>query len=201
MCSFPRLFSLELDRDCLIANRWIDNKGSWQWRHAVLRGASCSHLSDLEKLLTSVNLTNSPDYWSWNIEGDLCFSVHQACWTIDAHILPTGIFETFWNNFVPRKVNIFFWRCRLDRLPTLSNLDSRGIDVPIVLCPICNSHVETMDHIIVACPVALNIWDFVYRWCGLAPPTIHYIPDLVHWMEHVHLSGSQRSILQVIVGI
>ncbi|GJT91647.1 hypothetical protein Tco_1080492 [Tanacetum coccineum] len=76
-----------LDQDCLIANRWIDNKGSWQWRHAVLRGASCSHLSDLERLLTSVNLTNSPDYWSWNIGGDLCFSVRQARWTIDAHTL------------------------------------------------------------------------------------------------------------------
>ncbi|GJT85065.1 hypothetical protein Tco_1066782, partial [Tanacetum coccineum] len=44
MYSFPRLFSLELDQDCLIANHWVDNKGSWQWRHAVLRGASFSQL-------------------------------------------------------------------------------------------------------------------------------------------------------------
>ncbi|GJU15764.1 RNA-directed DNA polymerase, eukaryota [Tanacetum coccineum] len=199
MYSFPRLFSLDLDQDCLIANRWVDKKGSWQWRHAVLRGASCSQLFDLERLLSTVHLRNSHDYWIWNIGGDLRFSVRQVRWTIDAHILPTGLFETLWNKFVLWKVNIFFWRCRLDRLPTGSNLDSRGIDVPSTLCPICDSHVETIDHIIIACPVALDVWAFVYRWCDLTPPTIHSIPDLVHWMEHVHLTGSQRSILQVIV--
>nr|GEW36191.1 RNA-directed DNA polymerase, eukaryota, reverse transcriptase zinc-binding domain protein [Tanacetum cinerariifolium] len=76
------------------------------------------------------------------------------------------------------------------KLATRSNFDSRGIDVPSTLFPIYDSHVETIDHIIIACLVALDIYAFVYRLCDLIPPSVHYIPDLVHWMEHVHLTGS-----------
>nr|GEY88476.1 RNA-directed DNA polymerase, eukaryota, reverse transcriptase zinc-binding domain protein [Tanacetum cinerariifolium] len=31
------------------------------------------------------------------------------------------------------------WRIRMDRLPTQEKLDQKGIDLPFILCPMCNT--------------------------------------------------------------
>ncbi|GJZ63625.1 small heat shock protein, chloroplastic [Tanacetum coccineum] len=44
--------------------------------------------------------------------------------------LPSLGVKTHWDKLLPRKVNIFMWRLKLDRLPHRFNLSSRGIDIP-----------------------------------------------------------------------
>ncbi|GJY85810.1 RNA-directed DNA polymerase, eukaryota, reverse transcriptase zinc-binding domain protein, partial [Tanacetum coccineum] len=70
-----------------------------------------------------------------------------------------------------RKVNVFIWRFILDRLPTRLNLSLRGIEIPSIECPICNSGMESVDHIFFDCEVASNIWRLVDVWTNIDMPS------------------------------
>nr|GEY25303.1 RNA-directed DNA polymerase, eukaryota [Tanacetum cinerariifolium] len=72
-------------------------------------------LDSLFLKLGQVQLLNEPNSWRWSLDDDGVFSVH---------------------------VNIFFWRISLDMLPTRLNLSLRGLDIPSIVCPMCNNAVD-----------------------------------------------------------
>nr|GEW34619.1 hypothetical protein [Tanacetum cinerariifolium] len=49
-------------------------------------------------------------------------------------VLLSYMFDRWWINLVPIKLNINAWKIRLDRLPTRFNLSSRGLDIPTIMC-------------------------------------------------------------------
>ncbi|GJZ96151.1 zinc finger, CCHC-type containing protein, partial [Tanacetum coccineum] len=69
---------------------------------------------------------------------------------IDKHLRVMSSVPTRWSKLMPIKVNVFIWRM-LDKLPTRSNLFDKGVDVPCVLCPICDSKVESRNHLFFGC--------------------------------------------------
>ncbi|PWA36364.1 Endonuclease/exonuclease/phosphatase [Artemisia annua] len=152
-----------------------------------------------ELLLHGFQLSPStPDRLIWSEAPDLSFSVKQARCTIDHHILPIGSTSTLWNRFVPRKVNIFFWRCRLNRLPTRVNLDHKGLDVPSILCSICASQLEDSDHIFFVCPTSHLIWKSIGKWCDLDFPTFSNVADMITWVDNAPISRTKTLLLQAI---
>ncbi|GKC53338.1 RNA-directed DNA polymerase, eukaryota [Tanacetum coccineum] len=79
--------------------------------------------------------------------------------------------STHWDKVLPRKVNIFIWRLKLDRLPHRLNLSSRGIEIPELYCSSCSGNVESNLHIIFECDIAKNIWRLIQAWCDNSIPT------------------------------
>ncbi|XP_071704650.1 uncharacterized protein [Rutidosis leptorrhynchoides] len=79
----------------------------------------------------------------------------------------TNIVETLRNNFIPKKVEIFIWRSRKKRIPTLVELDKRGIDLHSVRCPLCDDEVESVDLALLFCKEVFGIWEKVFKWWGL----------------------------------
>ncbi|XP_071694857.1 uncharacterized protein [Rutidosis leptorrhynchoides] len=77
--------------------------------------------------------------------------------------------ETIRNNLVPKKVNIFISRVLHKPIPVLVELDKSGIDLNSVRCPICDDDVETIDHSLIFCTSAFDIWSKVYKWWGIGP--------------------------------
>lgn len=45
------------------------------------------------------------------------------------------------------KVNIFIWRLGSNNLSTRNNLVKRGLDIPLVHCPLCDVDIESVDHL------------------------------------------------------
>nr|XP_043616029.1 uncharacterized protein LOC122587941 [Erigeron canadensis] len=88
-----------------------------------------------------------------------------------------------WNNWVPKKVNVRNWRASRDRLPTLTQLYKRGITPCSLLCSWCNSNKETIDHILTACPLALEVWEQISSWCKVQIFAFH-VSDL----QNIHFS-------------
>ncbi|XP_071715255.1 uncharacterized protein [Rutidosis leptorrhynchoides] len=72
--------------------------------------------------------------------------------------------ETLRNNLVPRKVGIFIWRALNGRLPVLSELDKRGIDLHSVCCPICDKDIKTVQHALFQCEKSKEVWDKTHKW-------------------------------------
>ncbi|XP_071715045.1 uncharacterized protein [Rutidosis leptorrhynchoides] len=71
------------------------------------------------------------------------------------------------NNLVPKKLQIFAWRASQKRLPALTELDKRGIDLNSVRCLLCDDDLETVEHSLIFCKSAMDVWDRVYSWWGL----------------------------------
>ncbi|GKE91855.1 hypothetical protein Tco_1572950, partial [Tanacetum coccineum] len=140
---FNRLFHFDFNEDCLLRDRLIDGNWSWHWRRPISSGRIETILHSLLFEVQHIMLSSSPDRWTWSLDSDGSFTVSSTRSYIDHHLLPSLNMETRRNKCLLRKVNIFIWRFRLDRLPHRVNLSKCGLDIASILCPICNLQVES----------------------------------------------------------
>ncbi|PWA34445.1 hypothetical protein CTI12_AA619030 [Artemisia annua] len=157
---FPRLFRLATNKDCTIRDCW-NNGWVLEWSRSINSGTLATHILSLQSLLDTCSLNDSDDTWTWSI-GNPSFTVKATREHIDHFVLPDNIYETRWNRFLPKKINIFIWRVLRDRLPTRWNLSRKGIDLDTISCPICDSGVESIEHILWFCSLATSIWHRVF---------------------------------------
>ncbi|GKF77917.1 RNA-directed DNA polymerase, eukaryota, partial [Tanacetum coccineum] len=87
------------------------------------------------------------DNFCWSIGSTGLFTVRATRNHIDDLMLLTMDIQTRWYKILPRKVNIFFWRLRLERLPHCLNLSRRGLDITSIMCPVCSNEVESNEHL------------------------------------------------------
>ncbi|XP_071714500.1 uncharacterized protein [Rutidosis leptorrhynchoides] len=87
--------------------------------------------------------------------------------------------ETFKNNLVPKKVEVFVWRATKERLPVLSELDKRRIDLHSVICPLCDSNTESVSHSLLTCDKVRDVWEKVRDWWGFDSTNLS-IDNLLH---------------------
>ncbi|XP_071712415.1 uncharacterized protein [Rutidosis leptorrhynchoides] len=75
--------------------------------------------------------------------------------------------ETVRNNLIPKKIEIFAWRSLRKRIPTRVELDKKYIDLNSVRCPMCDDGLETVEHAILFCKCAMEVWTRVFQWWNL----------------------------------
>ncbi|XP_071695630.1 uncharacterized protein [Rutidosis leptorrhynchoides] len=149
--------------------------------------------------IDSVTLSDRDDCWSCLISVDGIYTVKSVRDYIDYKILPVSNSKTSWYKFLPRKVNVFLWRFRLDSLSVRWNLSAKGIDINSVVCPVSTNGVETCDHLFFSCSLASDLWRLLRVWlnCGLPPLTSW--DTFIVWLEGVQLSCVQKK--KVIVSV
>ncbi|GJV95288.1 RNA-directed DNA polymerase, eukaryota [Tanacetum coccineum] len=130
-------------------------------KRQVLGSRNEATLEDLVSELGQVQLIDKPDSWTWILDNDDVFTVHETRVHLDSSFLPSCSLCTRWPKSLPRKVNIFVWRLALDRLLTRLNLSLRGLDIPSIMCPMCNNKVESVDHVFFGCDLSSNVWRLV----------------------------------------
>ncbi|GKC76718.1 RNA-directed DNA polymerase, eukaryota, reverse transcriptase zinc-binding domain protein [Tanacetum coccineum] len=133
------LYHLDTNADCFLSDRRVNNSWIWDWKRQVLGSRNEANLEDLVSELGQVQLIDKPDSWTWILDNDDVFTVHATRVHLDSWLLPSCSPCTRWPKSLPRKVNIFVWRLALDRLPTRLNLSLRGLDIPSIMCPMCNN--------------------------------------------------------------
>ncbi|KAJ9560359.1 hypothetical protein OSB04_005519 [Centaurea solstitialis] len=165
---FPRLAALDNDRHCTIADRILEtSRGKefkWEWRRSLRGDREHSDLLVIRNLCERVKLVNEDGRWKWELEGDGHYSVSSLRRALDDMGLRRGGQVTKWNKIVPLKIRILRWRIMLDRIPTKTNLVTKGIAMDNMCCPLCNRGVETVSHLFINCEKVkevrrvLNIW-------------------------------------------
>ncbi|GJT88085.1 RNA-directed DNA polymerase, eukaryota [Tanacetum coccineum] len=150
----PRLFALEESKSISVADKLNHPSLVHSFRRLPRGGAEEDQLAMLCSRLDNVILSNMDDRWCWNLNASGSFSIKSTRSYIDDLMLPNLNVPTRWVKVVPIKVNIHAWKVCLDKLPTRLNLSIRGIDIPSILCPICNSYVESSSHIFFSCSLA-----------------------------------------------
>uniref|UniRef100_A0A803P267 Reverse transcriptase domain-containing protein n=1 Tax=Cannabis sativa TaxID=3483 RepID=A0A803P267_CANSA len=104
------------------------------------------------------------DSFTWHFELSGTYSVKSAF-----HLLQKekGAWDTveaskFWNELwrlkIPPKIKNLIWRRRTNCLPTKVQLITKRVQVDS-LCPVCDSHNETIMHVLAFCPIAAQCWE------------------------------------------
>ncbi|GJR04144.1 RNA-directed DNA polymerase, eukaryota, reverse transcriptase zinc-binding domain protein [Tanacetum coccineum] len=196
--SYPRIYTLDTDKECMVAHRF--NLSDW---NIVLRrmprgGIELVQFTALLEAIRDVSITDKQDAWKWalNSKG---FNVAFPRIHIDEHTLVGGFTSTRWTRCVPIKVNVFMWRLSLDKLPTLVNLDRKGIDVASLLCHVCCECVENVNHFFFSCGMSRDLWAHLARWCDLNIPEISHLSEWISWLDDCKVTKKARFILEGIV--
>ncbi|XP_071685549.1 uncharacterized protein [Rutidosis leptorrhynchoides] len=146
--------------------------GTWNWLHP-LRGHTLNDLTELANSISSCMLFDRPYTWMRTLDPTDIFTTRSLTAILDNLKLSSFASneETVCIKSIPKKINIFIWRVKQGRISTRVELDKRGIDLDSIIYPLCNSHVETVEHVLIHCPASSQVWMLVLHWWNL-----HQIP-------------------------
>jgi hypothetical protein len=105
-----------------------------------------------------------------------------------------------WHSQVPLKVSVFAWRLLRDKLPTKTNLVTRGILSTVdQLCVSGCGEAESAYHLFISCSTFGSIWASVRSWIGVPVVASFSLRDhLVQFIRSAGASRARRSFLQLI---
>lgn len=113
----------------------------------------------MTNLLSHVNyglLLDKEDSRPWTLCKDSEFSVKSCLPLFAEEVVHEDMCKKLWKLNVPSKVQIFLWAACGDRLPTIDNLQKRGMYIPNVYS-LCYKNAESVHHIFIHCEYASEV--------------------------------------------
>ena len=74
--------------------------------------------------------------------------------------------KSIWKQKIPSRVVFFVWTAALGKCLTIDNLRKRKICI-LDWCYMCKCNCESVDHLFLHCPVALELWNMVFGLFGV----------------------------------
>lgn len=129
--------------------------------HAIFFGRD-QHFGDLNSaLLTLIPKKDSAadvkDRFSWKWSANGAFSSRTTYQALFAGTVPLAGAANVWHSFAPMKYKMHAWLALRRRCWTADRLRRRGLQSHVP-CPLCTSSDETLDHLSILCPFALQVW-------------------------------------------
>nr|GEV14367.1 RNA-directed DNA polymerase, eukaryota [Tanacetum cinerariifolium] len=115
MDRYIRLFRLDPDPNCVVIDRFVNGEWNLKWSRPIVSGRNLDYLISLNSDLEQISSFIGRDDVRWELGNDATFTVKETREHIDDNILPTLDAPTISCISIPRKVNIFLWRLRLDQ--------------------------------------------------------------------------------------
>ncbi|CAJ2632912.1 unnamed protein product [Trifolium pratense] len=203
---FGRLYVLSETKSFTVAEMftlgWGLDGAAWVWRRQM-RAWEEEMLGECQTLLSNISLqVQIIDRWQWQPDPDTGYTVqgaYELLTTLDSVTMDDAE-HLIWHSQVPLKVSIFAWRLLRDRLPTKSNLISRGIlSSAAHLCISGCGEAESAYHLFISCSCFGSLWALACTWIGIPSMSSTTIRD--HFVQFTYLAGgsrARRSFLQLI---
>jgi hypothetical protein len=136
--AFPRLFRISLQPEAFIKDmgEWVSGSWIWnlKWRRPFFSWEE-DLFRELLRLLDVVPISRVSPSWSYRYGIDGRYSVKanyaflSSLWAFPTSLSPPlcGAIHKVWESWAPSKVVVFLWQALLLRIPTRSNLATRGV--------------------------------------------------------------------------
>ncbi|GKC94939.1 RNA-directed DNA polymerase, eukaryota [Tanacetum coccineum] len=124
------------------------------------------------------------------------FSVASIRRVIDDKRLLNVTSKTRWIKYVPIKVNILAWKVKLDALPTRLNISRRGITIDSIICPICDTGVESSNHLFFMCNLARHLSRMITHWWDIPQVEGNSYDAWCSWLLSLRLQSEYKLILE-----
>ncbi|KAL4592626.1 hypothetical protein LXL04_005628 [Taraxacum kok-saghyz] len=118
--------------------------------------------------------------FNWNTDGN--YTVCTLRKMIDSKISThqTNL-QMHWSKTIPLKIKCCIWRVMQDRIPMAVNLEKRGVSLQSALCPLCNNITESVDHIMIRCPIATEARTWIFNWCNIPITNFSDVNEFVNY--------------------
>ncbi|GKD86056.1 RNA-directed DNA polymerase, eukaryota, partial [Tanacetum coccineum] len=70
------------------------------------------------------------------------------------------------------------------------------MDIGSVLCPTCQSDVETVNHIFFNCDLAKDLWALLAKWWEMDIPICANITEWYAWLDSLNISNMVRLCIE-----
>ncbi|PWA92433.1 RNA-directed DNA polymerase, eukaryota [Artemisia annua] len=151
------MVGLASNRNACVSEYWSSQRWNINWRREIRGGAELSQNSQLMSCIQIMCTNLDQDTWQWKFGDEESVTMRYVRYSLDVSRFPFASIATRWCKILPIKVNVFVWRAMLNRLPTHTSLDHRGIDIESLMCPCCNNNVEDSNHVFFTSNVALEL--------------------------------------------
>lgn len=117
------------------------------------------------------------DSWRWTLSKNGAFTVISCSLLFGDRGEPAFIWKCLWRLKIPSKVLFFEWMACKEQLPMIDLLRKRGMILPNI-CSLCLKDEETVNHLLMHCPFAREIWEEILREVGISWLFPNTISDL-----------------------
>ncbi|KAL4581379.1 hypothetical protein LXL04_017593 [Taraxacum kok-saghyz] len=153
---FPRLFCFSPNSEDVVHDLREQRRWIFRWRRDIWGGEEHLQFSNSMELLDLISFSSQP-----------------ATRHIDDLMLPdVANISTRWNRFTI-----------LDRLHVRVKLEESGIDLDIVLFPVCNDVQEIVSHCPISCLTVLRLGKRVFAWLQLDVPLFISVVEMTNWIN------------------
>jgi hypothetical protein len=108
----------------------------------------------------------APDSHLWRLSSSGKYSAKSAYTALLQGATSFEPIERIWKTWAPGKCKFFMWLVQHNRCWTSDRLAKRSMDHP-ECCPLCDQHEETINHLLVACVFACQVWSGLLGTVGL----------------------------------
>lgn len=103
----------------------------------------------------------------WKLTANGVFTVKSFYNFLNDGGLRCGWTPTILKGSCPAKINLFNWLARDNKILTLENLAMRRCNqLHSITCVMCHADIESVDHLLIHCPVASHLWLFFGQLLG-----------------------------------
>ncbi|RZC85287.1 hypothetical protein C5167_041467 [Papaver somniferum] len=164
---FPALYKIAGLKHGFFKDHVSPDGSSWSFHFKrLLKEAEVNQLASMLTVIgdCAPQLSDHPDSRTWRPTPTGNFSVkstyNSLMELVQSPLVPNFPYKTIWNPHVPPKINLLFWTASLSKISTQDSLQRRNFKLAS-RCPLCLSHCESTEHLLLSCQFACKVWSLI----------------------------------------
>jgi hypothetical protein len=183
--AFPGLFTIARFKEASIADNMECSSGSIQWNiqfSRLIHDWEVDELALFYRCLYACKLRgDGKDKLWWMPSRKGIFEVKSYYRALSPRWSFSFTWKSVWRSQAPPRVAFFVWTAARSRILTLDNLGRRGM-VVVNRCWLCEKEGESVDHLLLHCGTASELWNAFFVRFGLCWVMPRSVKDLlVSW--------------------
>ena len=179
---FPDLYNISRTRDASVSKVLCYANGRIFWDLQFRRLVNDQESQSLDSCMGLIYSTKvrgvGSDKFSWKPASSRGFVVSGYYHSLSPSTVTSFPWKLMWQSKVPPRVAFFSWTAALGKILTIDNLRKRHL-VILEWCYMCKRCGESVDHLLLHCPFAFEMWSMVFCLFGICWVMPQRVVDLL----------------------